>query len=83
MYQRNVNITNQKGENGFEHIADTNPHTVDADRIFACEATAIATVTNFGTAFTTIALPAGSEIQGHFSSITLTSGSVIAYKRTV
>jgi hypothetical protein len=68
---------------GFELITDTLAHTGRFFRLYALEATVIntATVLNAsGNTFSAVPLPAGGEIDGIFTSVTLTSGKVVAYK---
>jgi hypothetical protein len=79
----NVKITNQKGENGGLYIADTSAHTGIWDAIQALEATVADLVSsNLSGTLTSVPIPAGVTIFGQFSSITLTSGTVIAYTAT-
>lgn len=68
---------------GFELITDTAAHTGRFFRLYALEATVIntATVQNAsGNTFSAVPLPAGGSIDGLFTSVTLTSGKVVAYK---
>jgi hypothetical protein len=68
---------------GFELITDTTAHTGRFFRLYALEASVIsaATVENgSGNSFTAVPLPAGGSIDGVFTSVTLTSGKVVAYK---
>jgi hypothetical protein len=68
---------------GFEYISDTAAHTGRFYKIYAVAVAVIsvATVQNAtGNAFTSVPLNAGDSIQGVFTSITLASGKVIAYK---
>ena len=68
---------------GFELITDTAAHTGRFGRLYALEATVIntATVQNAsGNTFSAVPLPAGGAIDGLFTSVTLTSGKVVAYK---
>lgn len=71
------------GGAGFELITDTAAHTGRFFRLYALEATVIntATVQNAsGNTFAAVPLPAGGAIDGLFTSVTLTSGKVVAYK---
>ena len=72
-------------DQGFEHISDTAAHTGSFCRVYALAAAVIASATVRGltagsNAFTSVPLPAGAYIDGQFSSITLASGRVIAYR---
>lgn len=71
------------GGAGFELITDTAAHTGRFFRLYALEATVInmATVQNAsGNTFSAVPIPAGGAIDGIFTSVTLTSGKLIAYK---
>jgi len=72
----------QMGKAGFEFISDTSAHVgnycaiqTTADTVFA----AVLPVPT-GNTFTGVSIKEGTPIPGLFTSITLTSGSVIAYK---
>ena len=68
---------------GFEYISDTAAHTGRFSEIYAVEAAVISTATvqnASGNSFTSVPLGAGDSIEGVFTSITLASGKVIAYK---
>ena len=68
---------------GFEYISDTVAHTGRFHELMALEATVIASavVPNAtGNAFTSVPLGAGDSIRGLFTSVTLASGKVVAYK---
>jgi hypothetical protein len=72
-------------DQGFEHISDTAAHTGNFCRIYALATAVIASASVRGltagsNAFTSVPLPAGTFIDGQFSSITLASGRVIAYR---
>ena len=71
------------GQVGFELITDTVAHTGRFFRLYALEASVIntATVENAsGNTFSAVPLPAGGSLDGLFTSVTLTSGKVVAYK---
>ena len=71
------------GMAGFELITDTQAHTGRFFRLYALEATVIntATVVNAtGNTFSAVPIPAGGAIDGLFTSVTLTSGKVVAYR---
>lgn len=71
------------GGAGFELITNTAAHTGRFFRLYALEATVIntATVQNAsGNTFSAVPIPAGGAIDGIFTSVTLTSGKLIAYK---
>ena len=68
---------------GFEYISDTVAHTGRFHEIMALEDSVIAsavTENQTGNTFTAVPLKAGDEIKGVFTSVTLTSGKVVAYK---
>jgi hypothetical protein len=69
--------------NGFEYINDTAAHAGRFSRIYATSAAVISTATvagATGNAFSAVPLAAGAYIDGQFRSITLTSGTVVAYR---
>jgi hypothetical protein len=68
---------------GAEYISDTAAHTGRFSEIVALEDSVIASLTAqdwTGNALTAIPLKATGEICGVFTSITLTSGKVVAYR---
>jgi hypothetical protein len=68
---------------GFEYISDTAAHTGRFREIYAVADAVIntATIANAtGNTFSAVPLNAGDSIHGVFTSVTLTSGKVIAYK---
>jgi hypothetical protein len=68
---------------GAEYISDTNAHTGRFGEIVALEDSVIASLTAqdwTGNTLTAIPLKATGEIEGVFTSITLTSGTVVAYR---
>lgn len=68
---------------GFEYISDTVAHTGRFWQIYALEATVIASAVienATGNTFTSVPLGAGDSITGVFTSVTLASGKVVAYK---
>lgn len=68
---------------GAEYIDDTAAHTGRFGEIVALEDSVIATLTAMdytGNALTAIPLKASCELCGVFTSITLTSGTVVAYR---
>ena len=68
---------------GAEYIDDTGAHTGRFGEIVALEDSVIATLTAMdytGNALTAIPLKASCELCGVFTSITLTSGTVVAYR---
>ena len=68
---------------GAEFIDDTAAHTVRFGKIVALEDSVIntATAVNYtGNTLSAIPFKASCEIEGVFTSITLTSGTVVAYK---
>jgi len=68
---------------GFEYITDTNEHTGRFKKLYALADAVISTaiVQNAsGNAFTSVPLGKGDEIEGVFTSVTLASGKIVAYK---
>lgn len=68
---------------GFEYISDTAAHIGRFYKIYAVATAVISTATvenASGNSFTSVPLGAGDSIEGVFTSITLASGKVIAYK---
>jgi hypothetical protein len=68
---------------GFEYIDDTAAHVGRFYKLYALADAVIsaATVQNTsGNTFSSVPLKAGDEIQGVFTSVTLASGKVVAYK---
>jgi hypothetical protein len=71
-----VNIANDGGL----YIADTDTHLGDWTSILATTAAVAALVSdNLTGTLTSVNIAAGVEIKGHFTSIKLASGTVIAY----
>jgi hypothetical protein len=71
------------GSAGFELITDTSAHTGRFFRLYAREASVVNTPTvqnASGNTFSAVPIPAGGAIDGLFTSVTLTSGKVVAYK---
>jgi hypothetical protein len=76
------------GYNGAEFISDTAQHIADTCTVYTClQVISDASISQFttdakitGNAFTGILLTAGTIIYGRFTSITLISGQVLAYK---
>ena len=76
----NVNVKQlQEGSNGGQYIGDTSAVTGNFSRIVALESTAFTTLTGNMASGASIVLPANGSVSGHFTAITLASGSVIAY----
>ena len=68
---------------GFDYLSDTAAHAGRFWKLYAVETAVIsaATVSNAtGNSFTSVPLNAGDSIEGVFTSVTLASGKVIAYK---
>lgn len=68
---------------GFEYISDTAAHTGRFYKLYALADAVIASavVQNAtGNTFTSVPLAAGDEIYGVFTSVTLTSGKIVAYR---
>ena len=74
------------GLNGGEYINDTAAHTgtffaiqATEDTVLAAQASNITNLDDICTGQDATTLSAGTVLYGHFTSITLTSGAVIAY----
>lgn len=68
---------------GFEYITDTAAHTGRFYKLYALADAVISTATvqnASGNAFTSVPLGKGDQIEGVFTSVTLASGKVVAYK---
>lgn len=69
---------------GAEYISDTNAHTGRFGKIVSLESgTTISALTALdysGNALTSVVLDPSCELEGVFTSITLSAGSVVAYK---
>lgn len=68
---------------GFEYIDDTAAHAGRFHEIYAVENAVIASAVvqnQTGNTFASVPLGAGDSIKGVFTSVTLASGKVIAYK---
>ena len=68
---------------GAEYVSDTAAHTGRFGKVVALEDSVIATLAAediTGNALSAVVLKANCEICGVIASVTLTSGSVIAYK---
>ena len=68
---------------GFEYISDTVAHTGRFWQLYAVENAVIASAVignKTGNNFTSVPLNAGDSIMGVFTSVTLASGKVVAYK---
>jgi cytochrome bd-type quinol oxidase subunit 2 len=68
---------------GFEYISDTVAHTGRFYELVAFEDSVIASavIQNVtGNAFTGVPLKAGQSVEAVFTSVTLTSGKIAAYK---
>lgn len=68
---------------GFEYISDTAAHAGRFWQVYALEDSVIASAgvaNKTGNNFTSVPLKAGDSIIGVFTSVTLTSGKVVAYK---
>jgi hypothetical protein len=68
---------------GFEYISDTTAHAGRFYRLYAVADAVISTATvqnATGNAFTSVPLMAGDSIDGVFTSVTLASGKVVAYR---
>lgn len=76
--------SNEFGQYGFDVISDTNAHTGTWYCIQApgnADAVISATVSSLGDALSSFTLASGTSVYGPFTSITLTSGTVLAYRK--
>jgi hypothetical protein len=68
---------------GFEYISDTAAHTGRFNKLVAFEDSVIASavvLNQSGNTFTSVPLKAGDSVEAVFTSVTLTSGKIAAYK---
>ena len=68
---------------GFEYISDTAAHTGRFEELVAFEDSVIASaviLNQTGNTFTSVPLKAGQSVEGVFTSVTLASGKIAAYK---
>jgi hypothetical protein len=68
---------------GFEYISDTVAHTGRFSELVAFEDSVIASAVikhQSGNAFTSVPLKAGQSVEAVFTSVTLASGKIAAYK---
>jgi hypothetical protein len=68
---------------GAEYISDTAAHTGRFGKIYSLEDAVISALVAqdwTGNALTSVPLKAGDEIEGVFTSVTLASGKVVAYR---
>jgi len=68
---------------GFEYITDTAAHVGRFWKLYALADAVISTATvqnASGNDFTSVPLGKGDEIEGVFTSVTLASGKIVAYK---
>lgn len=68
---------------GFEYIDDTSAHTGRFWQLYALADAVINTATienQTGNTFSAVPLGKGDSITGVFTSVTLTSGKIVAYK---
>lgn len=83
MNQPSQYIINQKGEAGGVYINDAAAHAGNFDSFLALTACVVAAMTSnkLTGVVAGMAVPAGVKLNAPFSSITLTSGTGIAYNR--
>jgi hypothetical protein len=68
---------------GFEYISDTVAHTGRFNELVAFEDSVIASavvLNQSGNTFTSVPLKAGQSVEAVFTSVTLASGKIAAYK---
>jgi hypothetical protein len=74
-----LNQEQSMGKYGFDYYNDTSAHTGPFCAIQACEATIVASMSGEGISITNMTLAAGQLLMGQINSVTLTSGSIVAY----
>lgn len=74
-------MMNMIGEKGYTFISDTSTYTADYCCIFPLTTVVLDTVTGNGTGQDGGTLPAGIPLFGKFTSVKLTSGTAVLYKR--
>lgn len=74
-----LNQEQSMGKYGFSYFNDTSAHTGPYCAIQACEATIVGSMSGEGISITNMTLAAGQLLMGEINSLTLTSGSVVAY----
>lgn len=68
---------------GFEYISDTSAHAGRFYKLYALADAVISTATianASGNTFSSVPLNHGDQIEGVFTSVTLASGKIVAYK---
>lgn len=79
-------LKSQMGGYGCHFISDTAAHTPTAGRVFVALIPLVDTVisaylpTLDGNTLTGVTIPAGTPVYGRFTTLTLTSGKVLAYQ---
>lgn len=78
-----VSQPNRLGESGYDIIKDTSNHNGTWHAIEIIEAAIFTTLTDTSSSLSgtliSITFPAGLIVSGHFSSITMSSGAIVAY----
>lgn len=76
-----MNVRESRRLNGSDYYSDTNAHAGLWKEIYACEDSVAALVSSdMSGTLSAVNLTAGTSIEGTFTSITLASGSVVAYR---
>lgn len=70
----------QQGRAGSQYVADTVAHPGKWVELVALTACVIAAITGNAVGFAGATIPAGMSLAGEFTTFTLTSGTLIAYK---
>lgn len=78
--KRNLILEQSMGLHGSDYFNDQNQHDGPFCCLQACEATVVASASGEGVAWANVTLAAGQTVPGNFTSFTLTSGSVLAFK---
>lgn len=89
MYNRDI-LESSAGWNGFEYISDTAVHTTSGSAVFtSIQVTADAAIATLvsespstitGNAISGAVIPKGVVVYGRFTSLSLASGTALAYK---
>ena len=74
-----LNQEQSMGKYGFDYYNDTSAHAGPFCAIQACEATIVASMSGQDISITNMTLAAGQLLMGQIDSVTLTSGSIVAY----
>jgi len=71
-----------RGMKGSDTITSTGAHTGTWWALDILEDTIFTLLTGNATGYAGVTYPAGTILRGHFTAITLASGSIVAYRRS-